>query len=279
MLSIVVAVFGFLACQQLPKVTATSVAPSATMATPTTLTYAGPFTYAGAPTVTTYPNAVKILTNTAYLVGYDETRENPAWAAYRIPAERKFGTLPRPNQFSTDTRTTARVTHDDYTKTGFDRGHMVPNFAIASRFGETAQRETFVMSNVAPQAPAPALNQGPWRLLEETLAEKTAVNNEAIWIMVGPIYEEPLKTLPSGSVIPSAFFMVIADETPRGPRLAAFILPQTATRQFDFRTYRTTVQYVQLKTGLDFFWELPDAMETRLEAELGPYWLEALPGT
>lgn len=242
-----------------------------------TVTYAGTFVYAGEPKATSYPNALRTLTNTAYLVAYDETRENPAWAAYRIPGERKFGTLPRPRRFSTDTRTVARVTHDDYTSTGYDRGHMVPNFAIASRFGEEAQRETFLMSNVVPQSPA--LNQGPWRLLEETLAETTAVSCETIWVIVGPIYDNNVEKLRSGSEIPDAFYMVIADETRAGLRLAAFIVPQSATRGSDFRTYRTTVADVQAKTGLDFFWELPDALENRIEAELATYWLEEPFGT
>ena len=58
-----------------------------------------------------------------------------------------------------DERTAARVSHDDY-KPGtdrFDRGHMAPNHAIATRYGREAQLETFLMSNVCPQA-------ADWRL-------------------------------------------------------------------------------------------------------------------
>ncbi|MDO8631970.1 MAG: DNA/RNA non-specific endonuclease [Phycisphaerales bacterium] len=264
--------------RQSPVATAPAPAESSTTTRSSgTVTFAGTFVYAGEPKRTTYPNSVTVLKNTAYLVAYDEQRENPAWAAYRLPGERKFGTLPRPRRFSMDSRTVARVAHDDYTNSGFDRGHMVPNFAIASRFGEAAQAETFLMSNIVPQAPA--LNQGPWRILEETLAEKTSVAAAEIWVVVGPIYDNNVEELRSGSEIPDAFFLVVADETPQGPRTQAFILPQTATRSSNFRTYRTTVQDVQLKTGLNFFWELPDPLETRLEAEFGPYWLEERTGT
>jgi hypothetical protein len=42
---------------------------------------------------------------------------------------------------------------------------------------------------------------------------------------------------------------------------------------------RTTVADVQLKTGLDFFWDLPNPLEVRIEAEMAPYWLEAPAGT
>jgi endonuclease G len=234
--------------------------------------FAGTFTFAGEPKPTGYPNPVTRLANTAFLVAYDEMRENPVWAAYRIPGKRIYGTLPRPARFATDTRTKARVTHSNYTLTGYDRGHIVPNLAIASRFGVEAQAETFLMSNIVPQKPA--LNQGPWRLLEETLSETTAIRCTDIWVIVGPIYEGPVKKLPSGSVVPSAFFMLIADETAEGPRLQAFIMPQTTKRGANFRDFRTSVREVQAKTGLDFYWELPDALENRLEGERAEFWLE-----
>lgn len=128
------------------------------------------------------------------------------------------------------------------------------------------------MSNIVPQKPA--LNQGPWRLLEETLSETTAAQCTDIWIIIGPLYEGPTRKLSSGSVVPSAFFMLVADETPQGPRLQAFILPQTAKRNANFRDYRTSVLEVQQKTGLDFYWELPDPVESRLEAQKADYWLE-----
>ena len=51
-------------------------------------------------------------------------------------------------------------------------------------------------------------------------------------------------------------------------------VPQTTTRGADFRKYRTTVHDVQAKTGLDFFWKLPDPLENKLEGELAEYWLE-----
>ncbi len=234
--------------------------------------YSQTFTYAGTPRPTTYPNSITLLKSTSFLVGYDETRENPAWAAYRIPAATLAGTPPRPSRFKTDKRTTARVTHDDYTNTGYDRGHMAPNLAIASRFGKKAQAETFVMSNVVPQRGE--LNQGPWRLLEATLADRTAPAEGEIWVVTGPIYDDQPDFLKAGNEIPDAFFMAIADETPTGPRLQAFIMPQSTPRRADYRAYKTTVDDIEQQTGLDLFADLPDVIEGVLEAEKTRYWLE-----
>jgi endonuclease G len=234
--------------------------------------YSQTFSYAGAPRSTAYPNSITVLQNTSYLVGYDEARENPAWVSYRIPAGTIPGKFPRPSRFKTDTRTTARVTHDDYTNTGYDRGHMAPNHAIASRFGQAAQTETFLMTNVVPQRGE--LNQGPWRLLEETLSTLTAPAEGEIWVVTGPIYDNQPQHLKSGSEIPDSFFMAIADETPSGPRLQAFILPQSAPRNSDYRAYKTTIDDVERQTGLDLFSELPDVIENILEADDTRYWLE-----
>src|SRR5690606_27274146 len=85
--------------------------------------------------------------NPAYLAGYSETLANPLWVAYRVadvnplpaPAE-------RPDRFEVDVRTVTRVEPDAYTGSGYDRGHLAPNYAIATRYGEDAQRETFWMS-------------------------------------------------------------------------------------------------------------------------------------
>lgn len=235
--------------------------------------YGQTFTYAGTPVPTTYPNSITVLANSAFLVGYDDKRENPAWVAYRVPAKVVLTKLPELKHFDTDSRTTSLVTHDDFTNTGFDRGHMAPNLAIASRFGKEAQAETYVMSNVVPQKPD--LNQGPWRLLEETVATKTAPATGEVWVVTGPIYDNQPQHLKAGNEIPDAFFKVIVDETPSGLRLQAFILPQSAPRKADYRAYRTSVDDVERQSGFDLFTELPDNQEEQLESAAASYWLES----
>jgi len=51
----------------------------------------------------------------------------------------------------------------DYSKTGYDRGHLAPN-AIFD-YDRKTQKETFLMSNIAPQKPK--LNRKLWNKIEK----------------------------------------------------------------------------------------------------------------
>lgn len=67
-------------------------------------------------------------------------------------------------RFTEDIRVSApRACHDDYTNSGFDRGHMVP--AADRSLSITSMKSTFIMTNVCPQVPA--LNRGAWKRLED----------------------------------------------------------------------------------------------------------------
>ena len=228
--------------------------------------------YAGLPRSAGYPHPLTLLVNRAYSVGYDETRRNPAWSSYRLPAETLPQRFPRPSRFRADARTRAQVRHEDYSGSGYDRGHLTFNHAIATRFGAAAQEETFLMSNIIPQAPD--LNQGPWRELEAALADRTAAACREVWVTVGPAYLGGTRRLASGSAVPDACWMTVADETPRGPRLQAFLMAQSTARSADYRRFIVSVDAVERAARLDLFHELPDALENRLEAEVPSNWID-----
>jgi len=93
-------------------------------------------------------------------------------------------------------------------------------------------------------------------------------------VVVGPAYGAAPRQLRSGPAIPDSCWMLVADETPSGPRLQAFLMMQFAPRSADYRRYVTSVDRVEQATGLDFYHELPDAEEERLEAETPPVWID-----
>jgi endonuclease G len=219
------------------------------------------YTLAGLPVA---DRRLQLLTNSGYVVGYDEQMENPAWVAYKLTYTPEGGTEDRPESFETDLRTRARVSHNDYTGSGFDRGHMAPNHAIGVVYGSQAQMETFLMSNVVPQQPQ--LNQGIWRRLEQQVSQSWLRRFHELWVITGPVYEEPVRRLPSGVAIPSGFFKMVADVTDRDElRVIAVIIPQGASESDDFSQYLVSVDEVEALTGFDFFSLLNDPVETPLE--------------
>eukprot|EP01031_Cornospumella_fuschlensis_P008743 gene8743-10766_t len=145
------------------------------------------FFYGGAPQMAAgAAGAVRVLKNAGYVVGYSDPLGNPLWAAYRLRDEDWQEPAPRPDEFRADPRTAARIEPADYTRSGYDRGHLAPNFGIATRFGRQAQEETFLMSNISPQKHA--LNAGPWKALEQRIATNYPGRFGEVWVLAGPVF-------------------------------------------------------------------------------------------
>ena len=220
--------------------------------------------YGGLPNTAGYGHPIVVLTNIGYLSGYCEARRNPAWVSFSISSITVSSTAKRPSKFFTDTRTTSRVAHQDYSNSGYDRGHMAPNYAIATRYGHEAQRETLLMSNISPQAPD--LNRIWWRVLEENEANDFAVRLERVWVVTGPVFAGEAKKLASGVDVPGAFYRIILDEENGQPRVLAFIAPQTVTGHEPLAQFFTSVREIERQTGLDFYPELPKEVQDRMES-------------
>lgn len=87
-------------------------------------------------------------------------------------------------RFQEDTRVARpRATHDDYTHSGFDRGHMVPAADRSSSI--SSMKQTFLMTNVCPQVPA--LNRGAWKSLENA-CRMVAMNGTPVKIVVDAVF-------------------------------------------------------------------------------------------
>ena len=228
------------------------------------LVYGGPPQLA-AETTPDGTTALRLLTNKAYVVGYSDSARNPLWVAYRV---RDLARIPsageRPAKFETDRRTAARVAPDDYTGSGYDRGHLAPNYAIATRHGAAAQRETFLMSNIVPQRHA--LNAGLWKELEQRVATNWPARYGEVWVIVGPVFGAAPPKLRGGILVPDAFFKIVIDEQDGRLRTLAFLVPQDAPTDADPARYLTSIAEIQRRTGLDFLAEIEDAAEQQIEA-------------
>lgn len=222
--------------------------------------------YGGAPALRPGVDAapLRVLTNRAYVAGYSDALGNPLWVAYRVQDMAAIPVPPRrPDKFEVDRRTAARISPDDYARSGYDRGHMAPNYAIATRHGEEAQRETFLMSNIVPQTHA--LNAGLWRELEMKIATSYPARYGEVWVLTGPVFGAAPKRLRGSVAIPEAFFLIVVDENEGRLRTLSLLVPHDAPAGAEVGRYLTTIDDLQRRTGLDFLHELDDASEKEVE--------------
>jgi len=220
--------------------------------------------YGGAPVAR---GSVRVLVNTGYVVGYSDALGLPLWAAYRA-GDGDFGDAPpRPDSFAVDTRTSARIEPADYARSGYDRGHLAPNHAIALRHGRRGQEETFLMSNIAPQLHA--LNAGAWQVLERRVAANYPGRFGEVWVIAGPVLGERPPRLHGRVAVPEAFFMIIVDESAGRVRAQALLFPQDTPGDAAPAAFLTTIDEIERRTGLDVLHELADDAETALESRRG----------
>ena len=217
--------------------------------------------YGGAPVSVTAP--ARVLANTGYVVAYSDALGNPLWAAYKMTDVTLGESPPRPEEFSVDPRTVVRIEPSVYNRSGYDRGHLAPNYAIATRYGQQAQKETFLMSNITPQKHG--LNAGLWKTLEQKIATNYPGRFGEVWVIAGPVFGARPERLQRRVAVPEAFYMIVVDESDGRVRAQTFLFPQDATGE-SLDSYLVSIDEIERRTGLDFLSELPDEAEKALEA-------------
>ncbi|MBO6121912.1 MAG: DNA/RNA non-specific endonuclease [Kiritimatiellae bacterium] len=223
--------------------------------------------FAGAPKRTgdVQPADIKVLDRGEFAVGWSPSLRRPVWCAYHVTPDVLYQTGQRPN-FNKDKEAANSPSPGDYTRSGYDRGHMVPNHAIESRYGADDQKKTFLMSNIAPQTPA--LNQGVWRNVEHRIADFWPAKYGEIWVIVGTIPNRRGETLSGTDIeIPGRFYQVIVAQEGMDVRALAVVFDQHVPwREWAARNI-VSIDELEEEAGLDFLPDLPTFIQNPLEAE------------
>ena len=105
----------------------------------------------------------------SFSLSYNRDKGTPNWVSWHLEND-WTGNLSRVDTFRADPAVSPdwyRVQSTDYFASGFDRGHMTPNADRDNPASIPLNQETFLMSNMVPQARNN--NQGPWADLEAFL--------------------------------------------------------------------------------------------------------------
>ncbi len=221
--------------------------------------------FAGLPDHSGLDDAVSIVENIGYVAGFSEAKWTPLWVSYFLGPEQPLN-CERTPRFLVDDRTEAQIRHNDYSNSGYDRGHMAPSHNIGSRYGCPAQRQTYLMSNISPQIPL--LNQRPWGAFERVVSSTYAQSFDGVWVITGPIFDDDTVTMLCSEVeIPVAFYKIVVREVQGSPDILAIVADQDTEPGTAIRDLLETVDEIEQRTGIDFFSALPDSIENAVEAD------------
>lgn len=217
-----------------------------------------------------------------YTLSYHRDRGIPNWVSWHLDAG-WLGSTSRQDDFRADATLPAgwyRVTESDYeyAVNGFDRGHNTPS---ADRTNSVANNSaTFLMTNMIPQAPTN--NQQTWAKLEDYCRALVGQGNELYIIMgnygAGGTGNQGLRTTIAGGkvTVPANIWKVVV-VLPKGEndlsrvtastRVIAINTPNNNNVTTTWDVYRTTVDAIETATGLNLLSNLPEALQTTLEAK------------
>ena len=197
-------------------------------------------------------------------VSYNSDYKIANWVAYELTSKEATSKKnERSNKFVSDPMVKgATATNEDYTRSGYDRGHMAP--AGDMKWSAKAMRESFYLSNICPQKPG--LNRGIWKDLEEQ-ARLWAKENGSLLIVTGPVITDDLKRLGKNRVgIPKTFYKVICTITNGKPEGVGFLFDNKDYGKTPLKSMMIPIDSVEKVTGIDFFPSLPDSIENPMEA-------------
>ena len=204
----------------------------------------------------------QIINHDSYAISYSEDHEQAEWVSYSLNGKMLTGSAKRINDFRQDKQVvTGSSVPNDYTFSGFDRGHLAP----AGDMGRsvTAMSESFLMSNISPQRPS--FNRGGWKKLEG-LVRTWAMRNEIQVVTAGILNDSTLLKIGANRVtVPKYFYKIIYN--PNEMEMICFLMPNKKITQ-NLESYVTSVDQIEQITGIDFFYNLPDELENHMESSV-----------
>ena len=204
----------------------------------------------------------QIVHHEGYSLSYSEPHEQAEWVAYELKKSHLSNTNFKRPYFEVDKSVKTKAAHwRSYKNSGYDRGHLCP--AGDRKYSQFTHDETFLTSNISPQKHE--FNAGVWNRLEQKV-RYWANRNDGVFVVTGGILQNNLKTIGDDKVsVPNQFYKIILDNNNGKTKVLAFLLPHKDSKQ-PLYEFVTSVDTIENLTGIDFFSELNDDIENKIEA-------------
>jgi len=220
-----------------------------------------------------------------YCYEFDRSKYHTRWVAYRFDAVTRQSHTGRTNAWADDTELppSLRIGTNGFGN-GYDRGHICPS---ADRvYSVEANAQTFFMSNMSPQL-GRQFNQSIWATFESYVRDhfgsggKAADFADTLYVVKGGTVNllNGYVQRPAGMkvAVPKYYFCALLGVKGGAYKAIGFLFEhrnysteEAAVAKTTFKPYAMSIDELEQKTGIDFFHNLPDRIETAVEATYSP---------
>ena len=241
-------------------------------------------------------------TGVNYSIEWDYDMNAQRWSCYQLYSSINYhssynvsryyadndGTLSATCQYPNDADlpATYRFSEDPYKYTGYDHGHICPS---ADRLrAEECNYQTFYITNMQPQYNK--FNAGLWEKMEEDV-RTWANQSDTLYVCKGGTIDKKDNIIEyvnrnshqssqvnaSHIPVPKYFFMaLLSKKGNQWQAMGYWVEHINGDRSNDTRkNYAVSIDVLEDRTGIDFFCNLPDDIESKVEKTIAPsYWFK-----
>ena len=226
-------------------------------------------------------------TNDKYGVNFstewDCTKKSQRWSCYQMHAGNYGGNVGRYQEgypFDEDLDYSNYFTSADGTpqdlfwSSGYDHGHICPS--ADRQYSKEANRQTFFLTNMQPQRNV--FNAGVWSAMEQQVRNWNRGNfRDTLYICKGGTIDRDDQIrgyIQNRMIIPKYFFMALLCKNNTGYKALAFWIEhkdkdsdyeKNAKGEYQLSPYVINIRELETLTGIDFFCNLDDETENRVE--------------
>ena len=220
-----------------------------------------------------------------YCLEYDRSKWHSRWVAFRFDGQTRAKNVSRKDhsirpQYPADPKLpTGMAIPSDASFNGYDHGHLC---ASADRlYSRTANDQTFYMTNMSPMISN--FNGGYWATLEglvQSLGRNTSFS-DTLYVVKGGTIQDGMfskRVASSHIVVPKYYYMALLRYRGGTYSAIAFWMEHkdygnNFNNQANFATMKqhaVSVDELEEKTDINFFHNLPDAVEVQVERQCAP---------
>ena len=214
-----------------------------------------------------------------YAVEWDVAKKSQRWSCYEMYEGNSVGNTSRyygNPQYPADPDLPSYAgwtpDNDPYYSTGYDHGHIVPS---ADRLcSSEANKQTFYLTNMQPQKNK--FNAGIWEKMESQVRTWNKKSfRDTLYVCKGGTIDHSdqiLGTTSKGALVPKYFFMAVLCKNSQGYKAMAFWVEHIDAdySSDNLKNYMISIDELEELTGIDFFCNLPDDVEKKVEDNMSP---------